>query len=387
MPRKGPAPKRPLVIDPVYGSPLVTQLVNKILRRRQEVHRRAHRLRRPRGLSRQDRQRPGRHAQEGARQRQADPRGQVAAASVARPTRCRSRSSRTAPPRWRCAGWSATRKARREKTMTERLMNEILDASQRPRCRGQAPRGHPQDGRVQQGLRALPLVTAVRRDAAPRAPAYRAAAASTARTDQTSEREETPVAQDVLTDLTQGPQHRHHGPHRCRQDHDDRAHPVLHGRQPQDRRDARRRLDHRLDGAGEGARHHDHVCRRRPASGTTTRSTSSTPPATSTSRSRSSARCACSTARSPSSTARRASSPSPRPSGARPTSTTSRASASSTRWTSSARTSTSPSTRSSRPPRRQAARHPAADRRRERLRRRRRPRRDARAGLARRRQG
>ena len=31
MPRKGPAPKRPLVIDPVYGSPVVTQLVNKIL--------------------------------------------------------------------------------------------------------------------------------------------------------------------------------------------------------------------------------------------------------------------------------------------------------------------------------------------------------------------
>ena len=31
MPRKGPAPKRPLVIDPVHQSPLVTQLVNKIL--------------------------------------------------------------------------------------------------------------------------------------------------------------------------------------------------------------------------------------------------------------------------------------------------------------------------------------------------------------------
>ncbi|MDQ2626126.1 MAG: 30S ribosomal protein S7, partial [Actinomycetota bacterium] len=31
MPRKGPAPKRPLVSDPVYGSQLVTQLVNKIL--------------------------------------------------------------------------------------------------------------------------------------------------------------------------------------------------------------------------------------------------------------------------------------------------------------------------------------------------------------------
>ncbi|MFT4244936.1 MAG: 30S ribosomal protein S7 [Micrococcaceae bacterium] len=31
MPRKGPAPKRPLVTDPVYGSQLVTQLVNKVL--------------------------------------------------------------------------------------------------------------------------------------------------------------------------------------------------------------------------------------------------------------------------------------------------------------------------------------------------------------------
>ena len=31
MPRKGPAPKRPLVADPVYNSPLVTQLVNKVL--------------------------------------------------------------------------------------------------------------------------------------------------------------------------------------------------------------------------------------------------------------------------------------------------------------------------------------------------------------------
>ena len=31
MPRKGPAPKRQLIADPVYGSPLVTQLVNKIL--------------------------------------------------------------------------------------------------------------------------------------------------------------------------------------------------------------------------------------------------------------------------------------------------------------------------------------------------------------------
>ena len=31
MPRKGPAPKRPVVADPIYGAPIVSQLVNKIL--------------------------------------------------------------------------------------------------------------------------------------------------------------------------------------------------------------------------------------------------------------------------------------------------------------------------------------------------------------------
>ena len=31
MPRKGPAPKHAVVVDPVYGSPLVTSLVNKVL--------------------------------------------------------------------------------------------------------------------------------------------------------------------------------------------------------------------------------------------------------------------------------------------------------------------------------------------------------------------
>ena len=31
MPRKGPVAKRPVAVDPVYGSPVVSQLVNKIL--------------------------------------------------------------------------------------------------------------------------------------------------------------------------------------------------------------------------------------------------------------------------------------------------------------------------------------------------------------------
>ena len=33
MPRKGPAPRRELMPDPVYHSVLVTQLVNKVLER------------------------------------------------------------------------------------------------------------------------------------------------------------------------------------------------------------------------------------------------------------------------------------------------------------------------------------------------------------------
>ena len=31
MPRKGPAAKHPVISDPVYGSPIVTSLVNKVL--------------------------------------------------------------------------------------------------------------------------------------------------------------------------------------------------------------------------------------------------------------------------------------------------------------------------------------------------------------------
>ncbi|HEY5165067.1 MAG TPA: 30S ribosomal protein S7, partial [Acidimicrobiia bacterium] len=33
MPRKGPAPRRDLMPDPVYRSVVVTQLVNKVLQR------------------------------------------------------------------------------------------------------------------------------------------------------------------------------------------------------------------------------------------------------------------------------------------------------------------------------------------------------------------
>ena len=68
--------------------------------------------------------------------------------SAVRPTRCpievRADRSTTLALRW-LVGFS---RQRREKTMIERLMNEILDASNGLGRRRQAARGHPQDGRV-----------------------------------------------------------------------------------------------------------------------------------------------------------------------------------------------------------------------------------------------
>jgi len=84
MPRKGPAPKRPVVNDPVYGAPIVTQLVNKILV-------------------------DGKKSLAESIVYDALKRSR-AAASAARPTRFPSRSSRTARTPSRCAGSSPTRR-------------------------------------------------------------------------------------------------------------------------------------------------------------------------------------------------------------------------------------------------------------------------------------
>ena len=54
-------------------------------------------------------------------------------------------------------------------------------------------------------------------------------------------------------------QYRDHGAHRRGQDHDDRAHPLLHRPYLQDRRGPRGRRGHGLDGPGARARDHHHV--------------------------------------------------------------------------------------------------------------------------------
>jgi small subunit ribosomal protein S7 len=128
MPRKGPAPRKPLIADPVYNSPLVTQLINKIL------------LRGKRQLA----ERVVYSALEGCRDKTGtDPVVTLKRAmDNVKPTlEVRSRRVGGAtyqvpvevrPPRATTLGlrWLVTySRARREKTMVERLMNELLDAS------------------------------------------------------------------------------------------------------------------------------------------------------------------------------------------------------------------------------------------------------------------
>jgi small subunit ribosomal protein S7 len=128
MPRKGPAPKRPLIVDPVYGSPLVTQLVNKVL------------------LSgkKSTAERIVYLAMEGCREKTGtDPvitlkraldnvkptlevkSRRVGGATYQVPIEVRAGRSTTLALRWLIM----YSRQRREKTMTDRLMNEVLDAS------------------------------------------------------------------------------------------------------------------------------------------------------------------------------------------------------------------------------------------------------------------
>jgi small subunit ribosomal protein S7 len=128
MPRKGPATKRPVDVDPVYGSPVVSQLVSKVLQ----------------DGKKQVAQRIVYTAMEGCREKTGtDPvvtlkraldnvrpaievkSRRVGGATYQVPIEVKPNRSNTLALRWLVS----YAQARREKTMTERLMNEILDAS------------------------------------------------------------------------------------------------------------------------------------------------------------------------------------------------------------------------------------------------------------------
>ncbi|PTR31357.1 SSU ribosomal protein S7P [Rhodococcus sp. OK519] len=128
MPRKGPAPKRPLVADPVYGSPLVTQLVNKILMdgKKSTAERIVY------GALEQAREKTGtdpvvtlKRALDNVKPALEVRSRRVGGATYQVPVEVRPGRSTTLALRWLVT----FSRARREKTMVERLANELMDAS------------------------------------------------------------------------------------------------------------------------------------------------------------------------------------------------------------------------------------------------------------------
>jgi small subunit ribosomal protein S7 len=128
MPRKGPAPKRPLVIDPVYDSTTVTQLVNRVLLdgKKSVAERIVYdALEGVRSKTQQDPATVLKRALENVRPTLEVRSRRVGGATYQVPVEVRTARQTTLALRW-LVDYA---RARREKTMTERLMNEILDAS------------------------------------------------------------------------------------------------------------------------------------------------------------------------------------------------------------------------------------------------------------------
>jgi len=128
VPRKGPAPRRDLMPDPVYRSVLVTQLVNKILSRGKRTM--AERI----VYESLDiiRERTGtepvsalKRAVENTKPQLEVKSRRVGGATYQVPVEVRPRRATTLSLRW-LVGYS---RQRREKTMALRLANELLDAS------------------------------------------------------------------------------------------------------------------------------------------------------------------------------------------------------------------------------------------------------------------
>ena len=157
MPRKGPAPRRDLMPDPIHRSVLVTQLVNKILLAGKRsvaekiVYDALTEMERKTGT---DPLATLKRALDNVKPALEVKSRRVGGATYQVPVEVRPRRSTTLAIRW-IIGYS---RQRREKTMAERLAAELLDASNGIGTCGQAARRHAQDGRVQQGLRPLPLV-------------------------------------------------------------------------------------------------------------------------------------------------------------------------------------------------------------------------------------
>jgi len=128
MPRKGPAPKRPLVDDPVYGSKIVTQLVNRVLLDGKKTVAERIVYGALEGVREKTDQDPVvvlKRALDNIRPALEVKSRRVGGATYQVPIEVKPSRATTLALRW-LVDFS---RQRREKTMTERLSNEIMDAS------------------------------------------------------------------------------------------------------------------------------------------------------------------------------------------------------------------------------------------------------------------
>ncbi len=128
MPRKGPAPKRPVIIDPVHNSPIVTSLINKVLLdgKRSTAERIVY------GALEGCKEKTGtdpvitlKRALDNIKPTLEVKSRRVGGATYQVPVEVKANRANTLALRW----LTTYSRQRREKTMTERLMNELLDAS------------------------------------------------------------------------------------------------------------------------------------------------------------------------------------------------------------------------------------------------------------------
>ena len=128
MPRKGPAPKRPIIIDPVYQAPIVTQLINKVLLdgKRSTAEKIVYgALEGCEAKTGTDPVQTLKRALDNIRPTLEVRSRRVGGATYQVPVEVKAGRSTTLALRWLIT----YSRQRREKTMTERLMNELLDAS------------------------------------------------------------------------------------------------------------------------------------------------------------------------------------------------------------------------------------------------------------------
>ena len=129
MPRKGPAPRRELMPDPIYRSVVVTQVVNKVLQRGKRstaeriVYTALEIVQTKTGTD--DPVGALKRAVDNVRPQLEVRSRRVGGATYQVPVDVKQPRANTLAIRW-LVGYS---RQRREKTMAERLANEILDAS------------------------------------------------------------------------------------------------------------------------------------------------------------------------------------------------------------------------------------------------------------------